>query len=134
MGWKLAKEYLDEYRTEMGKALDNTRRQRWFTSASDSYAYMMEVFSRQSENAGWLDEYNADGDFAKLTANRQRVAFLASCARDARRQFAAGSDDRARTAADIDRFQVMRLNHSIKVLDVFDQLLTARDGGIRELG
>lgn len=122
MAWEDALDYLDKYREEHAKALDNEQRAKWSTHEVDDLAELVEKFNSDAENAEWEEMHDKPlEENEKIAAVRLKVHFLAGSRRDIRTQFAASADDRVRTDLDQRRFEYMRLAfHKLK-MDLFRQ-------------
>lgn len=107
--------YMTDYRVERGRALNNERRMRWFTSDVGTVPELFTtVCDTTKPNSTWEKVYlqadkSTPEDRVKQPGFRWEVAFVAGCRRDLRMLFAVGAKNRAKTVLDYDRFEYQRL-------------------------
>lgn len=124
MSWTDSKEFLDKYRDDRARSLNNEQRCKWSTHEVDTLQDMVDKFTTEEENANWEAMYVKEKEDAlKLMGIRLKIDYLAGCRRDVRMQFACGNT-RPRTALDSSRFEYMRLSFYKQKLEALDSLLT----------
>ena len=121
-------EYLKKYREDRGKGLNNEEPLRWFSSEVDTMSELIdEVFGRDDENAAWNEEYQKKGKILNLQASALKVSFMAGMVRDLRTLFAAGDENRPRTAADHDRMEYMQCGFHLAKIDQLRNIIKAME-------
>ena len=138
MSWDAARQHEKQYREKRWAALNNERKQEWFTTPLGELTELFdEKYDRDTENEKWQQEYDKkktkNADFKKLMGWRIRLASLCSRTRDLRCQFAAWDDNRVRTPLDWDRFEYGRLGYNEMKLDNLDQVVKDLDKGVKTL-
>jgi hypothetical protein len=122
-------EFLDNYRENRPKALNNEERAKWSTEPLENIAELIDyTFDSTQENDDWESLYaERTANLLKLESVRLKVAFLAGCRRDLRILFGAGSGHRIRVPLDHDRFEYMRLNFHRLCTEGLKQVVDTKD-------
>lgn len=114
-------QYMDTYRINREKSLNNEQRSRWFTSDVDNMQVLMTKLSTDTENDEWETEYlknvtpTGGSDLMKMQSARLKVHFIASLRQDIRNQYMVGGDGLplvARTSLDLDRYNFAFLKYA----------------------
>lgn len=127
-----AMKFLNTYRTERSKALNNEQVMGWSTSPLASVKELVDVFDSTAANDAWTTEFDKikKGDNPpganKVAGLRVAVNFLAGCRRDVRIQYAAGDESRVRVGHDYNRFEYSRLAYNNYVMDLVDKTMDGR--------
>ena len=128
MSWDDATDYLKKYREDRGEGLSNEKPIRWFSSEVDSMSELIdETFKRDEENADWNEVYQDKGKILQLQASALKVSFMAGTVRDLRTLFAAGTENRPRTAADHDRMEYMQCGFHLAKIDQLRNIIKAME-------
>jgi hypothetical protein len=128
MSWESSMSYMETYRRDRGKGLNNEEPLRWFMSEAFTMSDLIDdVFSRQTENDAWETEYQNKGSSLKLQADSLKVSMMAGTVRDLRILFAAGKENRPKTAADHDRIEFMQNGFNLAKLDQLRNIILAME-------
>jgi len=132
MSFKTAVKFLDAYRTNRMKALNNEVVMGWSTQPVADLQAMVDVFDSEEVNEAWTVQYNAltgeggAGTPSLMQGLRLEINFLGGCRRDVRMQYAAGPTSRTRVGADYNRFEYSRLAYGNYVMDLTDKMMDLR--------
>ena len=130
MSWEDATSFLEEYREEREKALNNEEHMKWSTHNVSSLGELVEKFNSDAENSEWQGLYAEPyPDVCKMLAVRTKINFLAGCRRDARIQFACRGGDRMRVWLDHCRFEYMRLAFNNMRMEVLQDMVEDLEAG-----
>jgi len=120
-------EFIQEYRKQREKALNNEERAKWFTAPVASMDELMQKFDSATENDEWEKEYlQPHPDLMKMQSARLKVHWLASTRQDLRGRYVLGGDGvplAARTSVDHDRHNFSFLKAARYVCQEFKKYL-----------
>jgi len=105
-----ATDYLEAYRTDKLKALNNEQRAKWFCGSRPSMDAVYACFETAKDNDKWSALYaEPKTRNALLWATRLKVNFVASLRQDMREQYMSADSDTI-TQADFPRYNYAFLN------------------------
>ena len=118
MGFNTAIKFLDTYRRNRFRALNNETRQEWSTTpVTELDKLSSDIFNSKDENSKWAALFGKSKTTSisveSMSALALQIAFLAGCRRDIGAMDMAGAAPRrVRTSLDHDRYELTHLLYS----------------------
>jgi hypothetical protein len=138
MPFEPAIEFLIKHERETAERLYSLKRPKWLLTEAGSIPALIALFGTAPENAEWDARVNGSeykGDVNKVMGVRQRIAWLAGCRADFRRQFASMIADTPRTQMERTRYVYLNHERSRRVLERLKELqLQQRNKPITQRG